>query len=198
MNDDFDEWIESHSTSVDIKSSEHEKVDVDCAAAQQTHLTPSQQAELAEVLKAFTNLFSGEFGCCPGHQVHLLELNDDAKPFQARPHAVPDHNEVVFKEESERLVLTGALSRAGPSEWLSPTFTVPKKDGRVRWVSDFCALNKFIKLKACTLPCIQDILKKRSGCKFSANLDISMQRCTFKLDESSKDLCTICTPFGNC
>ena len=45
--DDFDEWIESHQTSADVKSSKHEKVDTDCAAAQQTHLTPSQQAEPA-------------------------------------------------------------------------------------------------------------------------------------------------------
>jgi hypothetical protein len=35
-----------------VKSSKHEKVDTaDCAAAQQMHLTPSQQAESAEVLK---------------------------------------------------------------------------------------------------------------------------------------------------
>jgi hypothetical protein len=75
-NDDFNEWIESHSTTVDVKSSEHEKVDAGQAAVQQTHLTPSQQAELAKDLNDFTNVFSNELGCHPGHQVHL-ELNDD-------------------------------------------------------------------------------------------------------------------------
>jgi hypothetical protein len=195
--DDFDEWIESHSTAtVNVKESKYGKVDTDCAAKQQIHLTPEQQIDLAEVLKDYTPLFNGKLGCYPGCKVHL-ELNTDAKPFHTRPHPVPENNKAVFKAELERLVQIGVLSRTGPAEWLSPTFVVPKKDGRVRWVSDFRALNKVIKRKVYTSPRIQDILKKRSGYKFFTKLNISMQYYTFELDDESKDLCTICTPFGN-
>ena len=83
-----------------------------------------------------------------------------------------------------------------PTEWASPTFIIPKKDGRVRWLTDFRALNKVLKRKVHNLPLIQDILRRKSGYKYCTKLDLTMMYYALELDEYSKELCTIVTPHG--
>jgi hypothetical protein len=111
-------------------------------------------------------------------------------------HMAPKMHQALFKEELDCLEKEGILSWTGANKWLSPTFIVPKKDGRVSWASDFQALNKVIKRKVYNLPSIQDILSRHTGYQYLSKIDISMQYYRFELDEFSKELCTICTPFS--
>jgi hypothetical protein len=102
----------------------------------------------------------------------------------------------AFKQELLQLVETGVLSPQDASEWTSPTFITPKKDGGVHWVSDLWELNKGFNRKQYPLPIMWDILQQWKGYKFFTKVDISMQYYTFELHNQSKDLSTIATHFG--
>ncbi|EJK66171.1 hypothetical protein THAOC_12924 [Thalassiosira oceanica] len=118
------------------------------------------------------------------------------KPHYLRPYPVTRDKAKLLKDELNRMEKIGVIERTGDSSWGAGSFPTPKKDGTIRVVADLRALNKAIVSRSYNLPIIADIIRKRSGYRFFSKLDISMQYWTFELDEESKDLCTILTPFG--
>ena len=181
--------------STQIMEVKYDAIDTDELAQAQKQLTPTQRTELAHLFCKFPQLFDGELRTYPHRQYHL-DLQDGSKQVHSRPYGVPFTQRDAFKCELDHLVKIGVLERSGASQWASGTFIIPKKDGRVRWISDFCALNKCIKRKTYPLPRISEILSKRTGYAYFSKLDISMAYYTFELDDASKDLCTINTPYG--
>ena len=77
-----------------------------------------------------------------------------------------------------------------------PTFIIPKKDGSIRFISDFRKLNKRIKRKPYPIPKIQDLLLKLEGFKYATSLDLNMGYYHIELSPASKWLCTTALPFG--
>ena len=181
--------------STQIMEANYKAINTDELAQAQKQLTPLQRTELAHLFCKFPHLFDGELRMYP-HRQYQLDLQDSAKPVHSRPYGVPFTQRDAFKCELDHLVKIGVLECSGASQWASGTFIIPKKDGRVRWISDFRALNKCIKRKTYPLLRISEILSKCTGYTYFSKLDISMAYYTFELDDESKDLCTIDTPYG--
>jgi transposase InsO family protein len=187
--------ISEESFIAQILESKYERWTPEEVGESQKHLTLSQRNSIVALVRKYPKLFSGELGCYHHKKIHL-EVEPTAVPVHARPYSVAHAHQEVFKNELRRLVEIGVLRPCGATMWASPTFIIPKKDGRVRWVSDFRQLNKALKRRIYPLPRIQDILNRRSSYQFFTKLDVSMMFYAFELDDDSKELCTIVTPFG--
>ena len=164
-------------------------------ASQQNHLTSKQKQQLTAALADAQTLFDGKLGHYKDSLIHL-DIMPNAVPVHSRPYSIPEKLKPAFKKELDHLVSIGVLESCGRTEWASPTFIIPKKDGRVRWISDLRELNKVLKRKVYPLPLIDDVVSRRSGYKYFTKLDLRMMYYSFELDDESKDLCTIVTPYG--
>ena len=99
---------------------------------------------------------------------------EGAKPYHAKSFPVPRVHYETLKREVERLVELGVLKRVNRSEWAAPTFLIPKKDGSVRFISDFREVNKRIKPEPYPIPNIQDMLLNLDGFRYATSLDLNM------------------------
>jgi hypothetical protein len=160
-----------------------------------THLSDDEQQSLHMLLNKYNSLFDGSLGTWTG-EPYNIELKQDATPYHARAFPIPKVHEQTLKMEVNRLVELGVLKKVNRSEWAAPTFIIPKKDGTVRFISDFRQLNLRIRRKPYPIPKIQDLLMKLEGFMYATSLDLNMGYYHIELTPNSKALCTIVLPWG--
>ena len=161
-----------------------------------SHLKNDETIKLLKILQKFSHLFSGKLGSYV-HKKFSINLKDPhTPPVFCNPYPVPIVHQQVFKKELQNLIDEKVLQHIPRSEWAFLTFLIPKKDGRVRWISDFCRLNKLLKRDRYFLPNIPTIMQKRLSFSFITKLDVSMGYFTFELGSQAQKYCVISTPFG--
>jgi hypothetical protein len=78
-------------------------------------------------------------------------MDPNCKPIHARSYTVPRSGEkqLQYSKEIVRLVDIGVLEEEYSSEWASPSFAIPKKNGiaTIRVVTDFRKLNLLLKCR---------------------------------------------------
>ena len=186
---------EATSRLVKILDSTYEKADLRQVVEQAAHINSQQKEMLYQLLVKYEKIFDGELSEWDTEPVDF-EFIEGAKPHCQRHFPVPHIHKETFKKELMRLVEIGVLEEVLESEWGSPTFIIPKKDGKVRFISDFRKLNKKIKRKPYPLPRIADLLQDLSGFTHATALDLSMGYYSIRLSNKSSDACTIITEFG--
>ena len=138
------------------------------------HIYQTEKDDILKVLQKKSSMFDGTLGVYHHKRFHT-GVDPDTKPVYSQPYPVLHIHLSTFNKELDHIFELAVLVHQNETEWASPTFIVPKKDGRVLWISDLLQLNKVIKRKKYPLPIITEIIRKHIGYKLFTKIDISMQ-----------------------
>jgi len=179
-----------------ILDAKYEKADLPAVVDEQCpHLTEAERQALLDLLTEYEDLFDGTLGDFDTEPVNL-ELKPDAQPVHSRPFPVPRVHEETLKKEVKRLCEIGVLKESSNSEWASPSFIIPKKNGTVRFIADLRKVNERIRRKPFPIPKISEIMQKLDGFQYATALDLNMGYYTIRLSPESQKICTIIFPWG--
>jgi hypothetical protein len=167
---------------VTILDTKYEKADLPSIIRENcSHLTAFNREKLLSVLLEFELLFDGTLGDWNLPPV-FFEQKEGMKPHHGRPYPIPHKHKAVLMKEIKWLCDIGVWKWQPSSQWVLPTFIVPKKDSTVRTISDFRELNKRIVRKPYPIPKISTILQELEGFTYATALDLNMGYYTIRLD----------------
>jgi hypothetical protein len=180
---------------VQILDAKYEKADLKSVVSTNcTYLSLQDQNKLLKLLTEFEELFDGTLGDWKTEPVSF-ELKEGAKPYHGRPYPVPKSCKETTIKELNRLCDLGVLEFQPDSEWASPSFITPKKDGTVHFLTDFREVNKRIVRKPFPLPKISTVLQELEGFTYATTLDLNLGYYTIRLDPDAS-ICTLIFLWG--
>ena len=147
--------------------------------------------QFSELKEKFNDVFSGKLGKCKQLKANV-HLKPEAKPVFYKPRPLPQK----VKDELDNLETRGVLKRVNFLPGAAPIVVGNKPNGSIRICSDFKGLNRNIDVDQHTIPTLDSLLEKLQGGKFSSKIDLADAYLQIELDDESKKLCVINTPFA--
>lgn len=127
-----------------------------------------------------------------------LELIPGAQPKYIKARPIPFAYKDRLKEEIDKLLVEGVIEPVTFSQWASPIVIVPKPDGRLRLCVDYKqTLNPQLMKDSHPTPTPEEAFSTVAGCRVYTILDLQAAYNQVELEEDSKPLTVMSTPFGN-
>jgi Reverse transcriptase (RNA-dependent DNA polymerase) len=102
---------------------------------------------------------------------HAIELERDPEPGFRKVYPMSLEEQAELDTFLEEALTTGRI-RPSKSPVGAPVFFVKKKDGKLRFVQDYRALNAITQKNHYPLPLIDDLIHRLSGAKYFTKLDV--------------------------
>jgi hypothetical protein len=158
------------------------------------HLSAKNQKKLLKLLKKYESLFEGTLGDWKTKPVSF-QSKEGVKPYHGQALPVPTIYKDVLIKEVERLYNLEVLEQQHSSEWVLPSFIVPKKHKTVCFFSNFWEVDKRLVRKPIPNPPKSTVLQELEGFSFATALDLNMGYYTIRLDPDASKICTIIFPW---
>lgn len=126
-----------------------------------------------------------------------LQLKDGVKPVHCKPRPLPFALKEAVKAEIDKMQSDGIIKPVKFSEWASPIVAVKQASGKLRLCVDYkVTVNPHLISDSYPLPTPDEVLATAAGSKLYTRLDLERAYHQIELDEASKQLTVMSTPFG--
>ena len=136
-----------------ILDSTYVKAKLKQVADNATHMNDEERTQLIRILEDLNKCFDGTLGDWDTYPADL-KPKPDSKLFNCKYYPVSSINKEMFCKELKLLVKMGVLTPVKHSQYDTTVFIIPKKEGNVRFITDYCRLNQQLVRKTYTLPII--------------------------------------------
>ena len=88
------------------------------------------------------------------------------------------------------------LTPVQQSQYGTPVFIIPKKEGNMNFITDYCRLNRQLVRKPYPLTRIGETMQQLEVFQYAAELDLNIGYYTIRIYPASQDMTMIVTEFG--
>lgn len=133
-----------------------------------------ENESLSNILKKFDSVFKSELpsGLPPSRGTeHTIEVDEGGRPPYRRLYQLSPAELVAAKEYVEKLLRTGKI-RPSASPYGAPLFFVKEKNGSLRGVVDYRALNRITKRNRAPIPRTDEMFDQLGSARYFSKLDL--------------------------
>jgi len=127
-----------------------------------------------DYVRGFESVFAKEdFNILPEHRQwdHAIELVPGSEPKSSKVYPLSSVEQKELDTFLEENLRTGRICPS-KSPMAAPVFFIKKKDGSLRLVQDYCALNSMTVKNKYSLPLISELVSQLRGARYFTKLDV--------------------------
>ena len=158
-----------------------------------SHLEPSQQEELKQLIHEYEHLFPD----IPTRtdKIYHDVIVEDSKPIKQHPYRMNPLKQKHLQDEVKYL-LENDFVEPSQSNYSSPCILVPKSNGTHRMCTDYRKVNSVTKTDSFPIPRIDDCIDKVGNSKYVTKFDLLKGFWQVPLTDRAKEVSAYATPNG--